>query len=291
MVRTTAIRLWICPLPKPALPNRSPPPLIGLRSNSSIGWWPSSKRTWARSCWARRMSSAGASWPCSRASTCCWKTCRASARRWSARRSPRASPATSAACNSRPTCCPATSSAAPSSTASKSQFIFHRGPIFANIVLADEINRAPPRTQSALLEAMSEGQCSVDGQTLHAAAAVPGHRHAEPVRVRRDLPAAREPARPLPAPHVDGLSRPRGRAPRARQPSPGRAGAGAGARHRVRAGRRPCRKRCARVAVEESVSDYLLDIVAAHAQRRRAARRRQHPRGAEPVPRRRRPWR
>ena len=46
------------------------------------------------------------------------------------------------------------------------KFIFHRGPIFAHIVLADEINRAPPRTQSALLEAMSEGQVSVDGQTL-----------------------------------------------------------------------------------------------------------------------------
>src|SRR6476659_293878 len=46
------------------------------------------------------------------------------------------------------------------------QFIFHRGPIFSNIVLADEINRAPQRTQSALLEAMSEGQVSVDGQTL-----------------------------------------------------------------------------------------------------------------------------
>jgi MoxR-like ATPase len=46
------------------------------------------------------------------------------------------------------------------------EFVFHRGPIFAHIVLADEINRAPPRTQSALLEAMSEGQVSIDGQTL-----------------------------------------------------------------------------------------------------------------------------
>jgi MoxR-like ATPase len=46
------------------------------------------------------------------------------------------------------------------------QFVFHRGPIFGHIVLADEINRAPPRTQSALLEAMSEGQVSIDGQTL-----------------------------------------------------------------------------------------------------------------------------
>jgi MoxR-like ATPase len=45
------------------------------------------------------------------------------------------------------------------------EFSFARGPIFANIVLADEINRTPPRTQSALLEAMSDAQVSVDGQT------------------------------------------------------------------------------------------------------------------------------
>ena len=46
-----------------------------------------------------------------------------------------------------------------------SEFTFDRGPIFNNIVLGDEINRAPPRTQSALLEAMSDGQVSVDGKT------------------------------------------------------------------------------------------------------------------------------
>lgn len=45
------------------------------------------------------------------------------------------------------------------------EFEFSRGPVFANVVLADEINRAPPRTQSALLEAMSEGQVSVEGTT------------------------------------------------------------------------------------------------------------------------------
>jgi len=45
------------------------------------------------------------------------------------------------------------------------EFEFSPGPIFANVVLADEINRAPPRTQSALLEAMSEGQVTVDGVT------------------------------------------------------------------------------------------------------------------------------
>ncbi|MFN9347969.1 MAG: AAA family ATPase [Planctomycetota bacterium] len=45
------------------------------------------------------------------------------------------------------------------------EFKFSQGPIFANIVLGDEINRAPPRTQSALLEAMSEHQASIDGAT------------------------------------------------------------------------------------------------------------------------------
>ena len=44
-------------------------------------------------------------------------------------------------------------------------FRFHEGPIFTNILLADEINRASPRTQSALLEAMGEAQVSVDGKT------------------------------------------------------------------------------------------------------------------------------
>ncbi len=45
------------------------------------------------------------------------------------------------------------------------EFVYSRGPIFGNIVLADEINRTPPRTQSALLEAMSDAQVSADGHT------------------------------------------------------------------------------------------------------------------------------
>lgn len=44
------------------------------------------------------------------------------------------------------------------------RFHFHQGPVFTNILLADEINRASPRTQSALLEAMGENQVSVDGE-------------------------------------------------------------------------------------------------------------------------------
>lgn len=46
------------------------------------------------------------------------------------------------------------------------EFEFRQGPVFANVVLADEINRTTPRTQSALLEAMNEAQVTVDGRTL-----------------------------------------------------------------------------------------------------------------------------
>ncbi len=45
------------------------------------------------------------------------------------------------------------------------QFSFHPGPIFAQVILADEINRASPKAQSALLEAMEEGQVSIEGET------------------------------------------------------------------------------------------------------------------------------
>lgn len=46
------------------------------------------------------------------------------------------------------------------------EFVLRQGPIFANVLLADEINRASPRTQSALLEGMNEAQVSIDGQTI-----------------------------------------------------------------------------------------------------------------------------
>jgi len=47
----------------------------------------------------------------------------------------------------------------------REQFVFHPGPVFAQVLLADEINRASPKTQSALLEAMEERQVTVEGQT------------------------------------------------------------------------------------------------------------------------------
>ncbi|MDC3252586.1 AAA family ATPase, partial [Schleiferiaceae bacterium] len=46
------------------------------------------------------------------------------------------------------------------------EFIFHKGPVFSNVVLADEINRTPPKTQAALLEAMQEKKVSAAGKTM-----------------------------------------------------------------------------------------------------------------------------
>lgn len=48
----------------------------------------------------------------------------------------------------------------------KGEFLTQKGPIFANIVLADEINRAPAKVQSALLEAMQERQVTIGGETF-----------------------------------------------------------------------------------------------------------------------------
>ena len=86
------------------------------------------------------------------------------------------------------------------------RFEFQPGPLFANIVLVDEINRAMPKTQSALLEAMAEHQVTVDGVTRPLARAVPADRDREPDRVRGHLPAAGGAARPLLRPHEPRLS-------------------------------------------------------------------------------------
>ena len=65
------------------------------------------------------------------------------------------------------------------------EFHVKKGPLFANIILADEINRAPAKVQAALLEAMQEHQVTIGGTTLSAGGAVPGAGHPEPDRERR----------------------------------------------------------------------------------------------------------
>ena len=122
-----------------------------------------SRPTWPR---CSRASSSRSSWPscaCSPRATSSSRTCPASARPAWPRRWPRRSTARGSGSSSPPTCCRPTSSGSASTSAATSQFRFQPGPLFANIVLADEINRASPKTQSALLEAMEERQITVDG--------------------------------------------------------------------------------------------------------------------------------
>ena len=74
-------------------------------------------------------------------------------------------------------------------------FEFRRGPIFTNLLMADEINRTPPKTQAALLEAMAEHQVSIDGET---------HRLPSPfVVIATDNPIEFEGTYPLPEAQLD----------------------------------------------------------------------------------------
>ena len=84
-------------------------------------------------------------------------------------------------------------------------FVPRKGPLFANFVLADEINRAPAKVQSALLEAMQERQVTIGDTTYPLPVAVPRPGDAEPDRAGGDLPAPRGPGRPLPAEAARGL--------------------------------------------------------------------------------------
>ena len=97
------------------------------------------------------------------------------------------------------------------------EFEFRPGPVFANILLVDEINRASPKTQAALLECMQERQVTDRRRLVPAGAAVHGHGDAEPDRVRGHLPAARGRARPLHDADRDRLSAAGGRGAHARR--------------------------------------------------------------------------
>ncbi len=88
---------------------------------------------------------------------------------------------------------------------------FVPGPLFTNVLLADEINRTPPKTQSALLEAMQEFSVTVRGHHHDDHAAVLRARDAEPDRARGHLSAARSAARPLPVQRAARLLERRGR--------------------------------------------------------------------------------
>ena len=94
----------------------------------------------------------------------------------------------------------------------KRSFRFIPGPIFCQLLMADEINRASPRTQSALLQAMQELHVTDAGNAARRAASLPRARDAEPDRAGRHLSAAGSAARPLPDADRRAVSRPRQRA-------------------------------------------------------------------------------
>ena len=73
-------------------------------------------------------------------------------------------------------------------------FEFRPGAVFANVVIGDEINRASPKTQSALLESMEERQVTIDGETYPLAPPFFVVAHAEPRRDGRHLPPSRSAA-------------------------------------------------------------------------------------------------
>ena len=83
---------------------------------------------------------------------------------------------------------------------------FLPGPIFANVILADEINRTPPKTQAALLEAMQERQVTVGGEKHVLARAVLRAGHPESDRTGGNVSAARSAARSLHVARLGGLS-------------------------------------------------------------------------------------
>ena len=99
------------------------------------------------------------------------------------------SAARSAASSSRPTSCRPTSSARASTARTPARFDTELGPVFANFLLADEINRAPAKVQSALLEVMQEHQVTIGGETL------PGARARSSCSRRRTRSSPRAPTR------------------------------------------------------------------------------------------------
>ena len=158
---------------------------------------------------------------------------------------------------------------------SKNEFVFRRGPLFADVLLVDEINRTGPKTQSALLEAMEERQVSSERDTLRAARGFPGAGHAESARLRGHLSTAGVAARPLHAAHRHELP---GARRRRRDP--------AALWHRARGARRDSRPTSADIDrallhqaraaasalhVSEALSDYVLDLARATREHPRVA--------------------
>ena len=140
---------------------------------------------------------------------------------------------------------------------------FRPGPVFANLVLADEINRAPAKTQAALLEAMQERQITVDGITHRLPRPFLVIATQNPIESRGHLPAARGPARPVHCCGRDGLPGGPTRSTMLRAPDrPPHRGdrAVAGATSPASS---PCSRRSSRCTSTHRSLDYVVALVAA----------------------------
>ena len=136
------------------------------------------------------------------------------------RRWPAPSTARSAASSSPPTCCPRDVTGVSVFNQDSREFEFRPGGVFANIVVGDEINRASPKTQSALLECMEERQVTVDGSTYHLESPFMVIATQNPIEMEGTYALPGGPARPLHGAGVDGLPRRGGGDRHARQPHP-----------------------------------------------------------------------
>ena len=142
------------------------------------------------------------------------------------------------------------------------RFNFRRGPIFTQLLLADEVNRASPRTQSALLEAMEERQVSADGTTYALPEPFFVVATQNPHEQLGTLRAARIAARPLPDARDARLSGCRARARAAARRRAARAAAGDRRRRCPRRRCCACSARCARVHVADALLDYAQALIA-----------------------------
>ena len=227
--------------------------------------WPSTCSTRCRGrCGAPTTWSGSRSSRCCRAATSSSRAFPARARRCSPSRSPTRSAAVSGGSSARPTCCPADVTGTSVYSPATGDWEFRAGPVFANVLLVDEVNRASPRTQAALLEPMEEHQVTIDGVT-----------HPLPVPfflVATENPFGHAGTFPLPDSQLDRfamvctIGRP---GPRSRAPDPERRRRRRRAR-RHRAGHHARRAR----AVDGRGSPRALRALGA---RLRARRRRRHP--------------
>ena len=140
-----------------------PPPSCTTRPRSCAPPWAPCAPRWPRPSSGRTPPSPAWSSRCCAAATCCSRACRASPRRCSCARCRRRSTWSTKRVQFTPDLMPGDVTGSLVYDARTAEFSFREGPVFTNLLLADEINRTPPKTQASLLEAMEERQVSVDG--------------------------------------------------------------------------------------------------------------------------------